>query len=215
MIILEGTYSDQKDTNGKYLNPDHIEELNKYVQSLDSNVKEFSGLLEVNNGILGNDDITIIHSRSVAEDVSVLNNGNSYSGTLNVLNGKVTDQITFKGKSLVSSAELTAKAFSQGILGQYGGKLVAIALLLFAFSTAITWCYYGDRSTAYIFGEKGVVWYRNFYVLCFILAAVIDTTVVWNIAYVVVALVSIPNLIAMFALRKEMKLLSDNFIINK
>ena len=215
MIILEGTYNDQKDTNGKYLNPDHIDELNKYVQSIDSNVKEFSGLLEVNNGILINDDITIIHSRSVAEDVSVTNNGNFYSGTLNVLNGKVTDQITFKGKSLVSSAELTAKAFSQGILGQYGGKLVAIALLLFAFSTSITWCYYGDRSTAYIFGEKGVVWYRNFYVLCFILAAVIDTTVVWNIAYVVVALVSIPNLIAMFALRKEMKLLSDNFVINK
>ena len=113
---------------------------------------------------------------------------------------------------MVSSAELTAKAFSNGILGDYGGKLVAIALLLFAFSTAITWCYYGDRSTAYIFGEKGVVWYRNFYVLCFILAAVIDTTVVWNIAYVVVALVSIPNLIAMFVLRKEMKLLSDEFI---
>ena len=62
MIILEGTYSDQKDTNGKYLNPDHIEELNKYVQSLDSNVKEFSGLLEVNNGILGNEDIlSLIH----------------------------------------------------------------------------------------------------------------------------------------------------------
>ena len=91
--------------------------------------------------------------------------------------------------------------------------LVAIALLLFAFSTSITWCYYGDRSTAYIFGEKGVVWYRNFYVLCFILAAVIDTTVVWNIAYVVVALVSIPNLIAMFVLRKEMKKLSDEFNI--
>ena len=215
MIIVEGIYSDQKDTNGKYINPDDIDELNKYVQSIDSNVKEFSGLLEVNNGILINDDITIIHSRSVAEDVSVTNNGNFYSGTLNVLNGKVTDQITFRGKSLVSSAELTAKAFSQGILGQYGGKLVAIALLLFAFSTSITWCYYGDRSTAYIFGEKGVVWYRNFYVLCFILAAVIDTTVVWNIAYVVVALVSIPNLIAMFALRKEMKLLSDNFVVNK
>ena len=131
---------------------------------------------------------------------------------MTALNGKVgMDDVTIKGKSLVSSAELTAKAFSQGILGQYGGKLVAIALLLFAFSTSITWCYYGDRSTAYIFGEKGVIWYRNFYVLCFILAAVIDTTVVWNIAYVVVALVSIPNLIAMFFLRKEMKLLSDEF----
>ena len=125
--------------------------------------------------------------------------------------GKITESVKVDGKSLVSSAELTAKAFSQGVMGDYGGKLVAIALLLFAFSTAITWCYYGDRSTAYIFGEKGVVWYRNFYVLCFILAAVIDTTVVWNIAFVVVALVSIPNLIAMFVLRKEMKLLSDDF----
>ena len=106
----------------------------------------------------------------------------------------------------------SVKAFSQGIFGDFGGKLVAIALLLFAFSTAITWCYYGDRSTAYIFGEKGVFWYRNFYVLCFILAAVIDTTIVWNIAYVVVALVSIPNLIALFVLSREMKDLTNEFI---
>ena len=53
---------------------------------------------------------------------------------------------------------------------------------------------------------------QKFLCFMFILAAVIDTTVVWNIAYVVVALVSIPNLIAMFVLRKEMKLLSDEFI---
>ena len=121
-------------------------------------------------------------------------------------------EIVIEGKSLVSSAELTARAFSQGVMGAYGGKLVAIALLLFAFSTAITWCYYGDRSTAYSFGEKGVFWYRNFYVLCFILAAVIDTTIVWNIAYVVVALVSIPNLIALFVLRKEMRQLTNEFV---
>ena len=216
MIVLEGIYSDEKNIDGSYIYPGHISELTKYVQNLESNVKEYSGILDINNGIFNSENITIIHSRSIAEDVVVSNNSSSqselYSGTLTVLNGKVgMDDVTIKGKSLVSSAELTAKAFSQGILGQYGGKLVAIALLLFAFSTAITWCYYGDRSTAYIFGEKGVVWYRNFYVLCFILAAVIDTTVVWNIAYVVVALVSIPNLIAMFVLRKEMKLLSDDF----
>ena len=123
-----------------------------------------------------------------------------------------SESVILEGKSLVSSAELTAKAFSQGVFGEYGGKLVAIALLLFAFSTAITWCYYGDRSTAYIFGERGVFWYRNFYVLCFILAAVIDTTIVWNIAYVVVALVSIPNLIALFVLRNEMKDLTNEFV---
>jgi AGCS family alanine or glycine:cation symporter len=161
-----------------------------------------------------NTNITVLHSRSIAENVVVKNNSdkNLYSGSLNVLNGKVIEPVLIEGKSLVSSAELTAKAFSQGTFGDYGGKLVAIALLLFAFSTAITWCYYGDRSTAYIFGERGVFWYRNFYVLCFILAAIIDTTIVWNIAYVVVALVSIPNLIALFVLRNEMKNLTNEFI---
>ena len=216
MIVLEGVYSDKKNKDGTYLYPNDINELTKYVQNLNSDVKEFSGNLNVVNGTLTDKNITVIHSRSIAENIVITdsNSSNLYSGTINVLSGKMSmDDIVIHGKSLVSSAELTAKAFSQGILGQYGGKLVAIALLLFAFSTSITWCYYGDRSTAYIFGEKGVVWYRNFYVLCFVLAAVIDTTVVWNIAYVVVALVSIPNLIAMFVLRKEMKKLSDDFNI--
>ena len=217
MVVLEGIYSDEKTVDGSYIYPDHIYELTNYVQSIGSIVKAFSGLLEIEDGKLISNNVTVIHSRSIAEDITISNTNNIndglFSGKVNVLNGKVTDQVSISGKSLVSSAELTAKAFSQGILGQYGGKLVAIALLLFAFSTSITWCYYGDRSTAYIFGEKGVVWYRNFYVLCFVLAAVIDTTVVWNIAYVVVALVSIPNLIAMFVLRKEMKSLSDNFQI--
>ena len=219
MVILEGIYSDQKNPDGSYVYPDHIVELTKYVQSMNSEVSEFSGLISIVDGRLISSNITVINARSIAESIIVTtkNNDNDkpnnlYTGNINVIDGKIVEPLIFKGKSLVSSAELTAKAFSQGILGQFGGKLVAIALLLFAFSTAITWCYYGDRSTAYIFGEKGVFWYRNFYVICFVLAAVIDTTVVWNIAYVVVALVSIPNLIALFVLRKEMKNLSDSFL---
>ena len=216
MVILEGTYSDQENIDGTYIYPDHMNQLTRYVQSIESDVNEFSGIINIEDGKLLNTNITVLHSRSIAENVVVKNNSdkNLYSGSLNVLNGKVIEPVLIEGKSLVSSAELTAKAFSQGSFGEYGGKLVAIALLLFAFSTAITWCYYGDRSTAYIFGEKGVFWYRNFYVLCFILAAVIDTTIVWNIAYVVVALVSIPNLIALFVLRKEMKNLTNEFINN-
>jgi AGCS family alanine or glycine:cation symporter len=214
MIILDGIYSDTKDATGNYLYPDHIAELTNYVQSLDSNVSEYSGLIEVSEGVIDNSDITVLHARSIAENVVVTDNNNVYTGTLNVVNGRVSESVSFNGKSLVSSAELTAKAFSQGLLGDLGGKLVAIALLLFAFSTAITWCYYGDRSTAYIFGEKGVFWYRNFYVLCFVLAAVIDTTIVWNIAYVVVALVSIPNLIALFVLRNDLKEEVDNYSVN-
>ena len=213
MVILEGTYSDEENNDGTYKYPDHMSQLTNYVQSLNSDVNEFSGTIEVIDGKLTDTEITVLHSRSIAENIVIKDGNNLYSGELNISQGKITEAVVVEGKSLVSSAELTAKAFSQGTFGEYGGKLVAISLLLFAFSTAITWCYYGDRSTAYIFGEKAVFWYRNFYVLCFVLAAVIDTTVVWNIAYVVVALVSIPNLIAMFVLRKEMKSLSDNFDI--
>ena len=215
MVILDGTYSDTENVDGTYLYPNDMNQLTRYVQSIDSDVSEFSGVLEIQEGQLMSSDITVLHSRSIAENILVKDNVEKilYTGSVTVIDGKVKEPVTFEGKSLVSSAELTAKAFSQGIFGQYGGKLVAIALLLFAFSTAITWCYYGDRSTAYIFGERGVFWYRNFYVLCFILAAVIDTTIVWNIAYVVVALVSIPNLIALFVLRNEMKDLTKEFII--
>jgi AGCS family alanine or glycine:cation symporter len=213
MVILDGIYSDEKNSDGSYVYPNHISELTNYVQSIESDVKEYNGTISIEDGRIDNTNITILHSRSIAEDVEVLNTDKYiYSGSLNIVDGKILEPVTLRGKSLVSSAELTAKAFSQGIFGDYGGKLVAIALLLFAFSTAITWCYYGDRSTAYIFGERGVFWYRNFYVLCFILAAVIDTTIVWNIAYVVVALVSIPNLIALFVLRNEMKDLTNEFI---
>ena len=213
MVILDGVYSDEKNSDGSYVYPDHISKLTNYVQSIESNVKEYNGTISIEDGRIYDSNITILHSRSIAEDIEVLNaDKNIYSGSLNIVDGKILEPVTLRGKSLVSSAELTAKAFSQGIFGEYGGKLVAIALLLFAFSTAITWCYYGDRSTAYIFGERGVFWYRNFYVLCFILAAVIDTTIVWNIAYVVVALVSIPNLIALFVLRNEMKDLTNEFI---
>jgi AGCS family alanine or glycine:cation symporter len=215
MVILDGTYSDTENVDGTYLYPNDMNQLTRYVQSIDSDVSEFSGILEIQEGQLMSSDITVLHSRSIAENILVKDNVEKilYTGSVTVIDGKVKEPVIFEGKSLVSSAELTAKAFSQGIFGQYGGKLVAIALLLFAFSTAITWCYYGDRSTAYIFGERGVFWYRNFYVLCFILAAVIDTTIVWNIAYVVVALVSIPNLIALFVLRNEMKDLTKEFII--
>ena len=211
MVILEGTYSDEENNDGTYKYPDHMSQLTNYVQSLNSDVNEFSGTIEVIDGNLIDTEITVLHSRSIAENIVIKDGDNLYTGELNISQGKITETVVVEGKSLVSSAELTAKAFSQGTFGEYGGKLVAISLLLFAFSTAITWCYYGDRSTAYIFGEKAVFWYRNFYVLCFVLAAVIDTTIVWNIAYVSVALVSIPNLIALFFLRKEVKELSDEY----
>ena len=214
MAIFEGNYSES--------NTNDVEELGKYILDArkftndTTSVKNFSGNLSIDNGEIQQADVTIFHNNSIAEDVTFYKNGELFKGALEILNGEIKDSsITVNGKSLIHSAELTSKAFGSGVLGKYGEYIVAIGLLLFAFSTAIAWSYYGDRSTAYIFGENAVPWYRMIYVICFVAAAIIDTTVVWNIAYVVVALVTIPNLFALFILRKEMKEQVTSYVIEK
>ncbi len=204
MVFIDGSYSENIESE--------LNELARFVQNESSTIVRFSGEIKVTNGEMIPSGFTLIHKRSIAENVLIYDDQDLlFNGTFYVSDGFLEDRLRFRGLSLIDSAELTAKAFSQGVLGESGGKLVAIALLLFAFSTAIAWCYYGDRSTAYIFGERGVFWYRNIYVVFFMLAAVIDTEIVWNIAYVSVTLVAIPNLIALFVLRKEMYSLSNEF----
>jgi AGCS family alanine or glycine:cation symporter len=214
MAIFAGEYNES--------NENDVEELGKYILDArkftnnTTEVKNFSGSLIVEEGQVLQQEITIFHNNSIAEDVTFYKNGKTFSGNMEITNGEIKDSsIVVEGKSLIHSAELTSKAFGSGVLGNYGEYIVAIGLLLFAFSTAIAWSYYGDRSTAYIFGEGAVSWYRLIYVVCFIAAAVIDTTVVWNIAYVVVALVTIPNLLALFVLRKEMKDQVTGYVIKK
>ena len=214
MAIFAGEYTES--------NSKDVEELGKYIldarkfTSNTTSVENYSGILTITKGQLQQKEVTVFHNNSIAEDVTFYQNGNLFEGPLEIVNGEIKDSsIVVEGKSLIHSAELTSKAFGSGVLGKYGEYIVAIGLLLFAFSTAIAWSYYGDRSTAYIFGENAVPWYRLIYVACFIAAAIIDTTVVWNIAYVVVALVTIPNLFALFILRKEMKEQVTTYVIEK
>ena len=214
MAIFEGSYAEN--------NSKDVEELGKYIldarnfTSDTTNVENFTGNLDLIDGQMQKQNVTVFHNNSIAEDVVFYQGAEPVSGLLEISDGKIADSsVRVEGKSLIHSAELTSKAFGSGVLGIYGEYIVAIGLLLFAFSTAIAWSYYGDRSTAYIFGEGAVPWYRMIYVVCFIAAAVVDTTVIWNIAYVVVALVTIPNLIALFVLRKEMKEQVDSYVMEK
>ena len=219
VILSSGAWSEKHQNNfdktsttfvsGSYseTSVDDINELRYFINNLDSEVKLFTGTLQVSDGVIAksiNDAVTILHKKSIAEGVVVYTNNpisestDRYDGSLIIDKGVVkTNGINLSGKSLVHSAELTAVAFKSGVLGVYGGYIVAIGLLLFAFSTAIAWSYYGDRSAAYVFGEKSVVWYRLVYVGCFFIAAIIDTEVVWNLAYIIGPLVTIPNVIAL------------------
>jgi len=173
----------------------------------EKDIPEFSGELAITNGEITN-DITIINARSIAEDVKVYKNEQLYTGTIPVEEGKVQDilsEYSFRGKSLMHSAPLTTEAFKRSFFGEWGKYIVSIGLLLFAFSTAISWSYYGGRSVTYLFGTKYVVYYRIIYVVAFFFASFTDTTIIWTLSGITIAFMAVPNLIGILMLRKDMK----------
>jgi AGCS family alanine or glycine:cation symporter len=165
----------------------------------------FTGKLHVNNGEIEN-NLSIIHSRSLAENVKVEYNEKLFTGDIEVKNGDILDQkYTFTGESLLNSAPLTIEAFKRSYFGSYGEYIITIGLLLFAFSTAIAWSYYGGRAVTYLFGVKYVIWYRIIYVIGFFIASFTDTTIVWTFSGIAIAFMTLPNLFGILMLHKDMK----------
>ena len=196
LIFLDKVYIEDKEED--------IKDLFNYLNG-NSGISMYSGKIDVIDGKHSN-EISILHARSLAEDILFYNNDEEvFNGTLNVVDGKLQNDLIVKGKSLVHSAPLTAIAFDRGFFGNYGNYIVSIGLLLFAFSTAISWSYYGDRAMTFLFGAGSVVYYRVIYVIGFFVASFADTTVIWNVSLITIALMTVPNLIGLLWLRKEVK----------
>ena len=205
MCYLDGVYSDT--------NQEDIKTLQEYILSC-SGPLTYSGQEEVIDGLLTNSNITLMHNRSVSENVIYEQDGVPYTGTIDLKEGKLeTGNIGVTGNSLLLGADLTGKAFSRSVFGEFGQYIVAIGLLLFAFSTAIAWSYYGDRATVHLFGEGWILYYRIIYVGAFFTAAIIDTKIVWDIATVIGPIATVPNLLAILFLRKEIKKLDSEYVI--
>ena len=199
MEFVQGHYSDA--------DPAHKEALFRHLSFSmeDDLVKVFDGVIKVVDGVSLGGDFTILHNRSLAEDVRYYEGDSLFTGELIIANGNLTNELTVKGKSLIHSVELTTLAFTRGAFGDYGKYIVSIGLVLFAFSTAVAWSYYGDRAMTYLFGVKSVLPYRLLYVLGFFVAAIADTSLVWLVSAITIAFMTIPNLFAIVMLRKEMK----------
>ena len=164
-------------------------------------------------GQIASEEVTLLAARSIAEEVQVLHkDGNPFTGSLDVLQGQLQTEVVVQGKSLLHSSRLTIEAFMQGYLGSYGQYIVAIGLLLFAFSTSISWSYYGDRAVVYLVGQKGVVPFRMLYVVGFWMASFQDTVLIWNLAAVSVVLMTLPNLLGLLLLHREVKHMTKNYV---
>ena len=205
LVILEGTYSEQVEADRETL-------FDYLVNGNDNAVTRFTGTVDIVSGLPDRSDFTVLHARSIAEGVAYFQNGELYTGPVSITNGLPDDStITLRGKSRIHSAALTTMAFTYGIAGQFGQYIVSLSLVLFAFSTAIAWSYYGDRAIIYLVGFKYVQVYRIVYCMAFFIAAFTDTTIVWNFSAVAIVVMTLPNLFGIMMMRKNMKQHVDNY----
>jgi AGCS family alanine or glycine:cation symporter len=99
-----------------------------------------------------------------------------------------------------TGAALTTQAFSHGLPGTWGGIIVSIGILLFAFSTILGWEYYGERCAEYLFGPKVNNIYRILWIPFIVLGAVGGLEPIWDLADTMNGLMAIPNLIGIVGL---------------
>ncbi len=199
MRFVAGVYSEDSSAD--------VEELFAFLNGDASNASAYSGPVQLQSGEVQNESaFTLLHARSFAENVLFTRNEELVSGVVEVSDGQLVDtEIEVIGDSLLHSVPLTTEAYTRGFFGDYGQYIVSIGLMLFAFSTAIAWSYYGDRAMIYLFGPKSVLPYRIVYVLGFFYAALADTTIVWNVSLITIVLMTVPNLVGILLMHKEMR----------
>lgn len=128
------------------------------------------------------------------------------SGMINLETGVVNEG--------VSDATLISKAFG-GVYGQAGEWFVAIAMLLFAFTTVLGWSQYGSKAVEYLFGVKGVKVYKVIFVLMIVSGAVMTSSLAWDISDTFNGLMMVPNLIAVLLLSPLVFKITRNYIDRK
>lgn len=112
-------------------------------------------------------------------------------------------------------SELIAAAFATVFGQKFASVFVALALMLFAFTTVLGWSLYGSRCAQYLFGLKFAKWYKVVFILVIVLGAVASLDVVWDIADTFNGLMAIPNFIALFALSGVVAKLTKEYFFSK
>lgn len=107
--------------------------------------------------------------------------------------------VKLRGYFCQTGAVLTSSAFEH-TLGFWGKLIVIIGIVLFGYSTSITWSYYGDRAVTFLFGTRAVTPYRILFVIMNFLGALVTLNVVWTIADIFNALMILPNVLSLWLL---------------
>lgn len=112
-------------------------------------------------------------------------------------------------------SELITAAFATMFGQKFASVFVALALMLFAFTTILGWSLYGSRCVQYLFGLKVSKAYQVLFIIVVVVGAVASLDVVWDIADTFNGLMAIPNFIALFALSGVVAKLTKEYFFDK
>ena len=104
------------------------------------------------------------------------------------------------GNSAMATTAMNSQALGTVFTNQGGSLIIAVGIVLFAFSTVLGWALYGARACEFVFGTKVLKLYQAIFVIVVFVGAVMDLSLVWDIADTLNGLMAIPNLIGVLAL---------------
>ncbi len=112
-----------------------------------------------------------------------------------------------------SDATLVADAFNSVFsFGNIGGKFVAVAMFLFAFTTVLGWSHYGAKAWEYLFGTKSTTVFKILHIITIFFGAVLTSSLAWDISDTFNGLMMIPNLIGVVILAPTVVKITNNYV---
>lgn len=193
--VIAGDYSTRTDA------------LHKHMIEADK-LPSFTGDIFVEEGKVTNSDITLLHERSLAEGITLHKGDQLFTGIISVDQGRIIvidGEVIIKGESILKDADLGLYTFNNNPWGDITSFLMILCFLLFAFSTVISYSYFGDRALVYLGGEKYLLGYRILFVSAVFLGSIVKATIIWKAAVLSLAMMAIPNSIGLILMRKDIK----------
>ena len=118
------------------------------------------------------------------------------------------------GGVALTKANVVSTVFTM-YFGKLGGAFVAIAIMLFAYSTVLGWSHYGCKACEYLFGTKSTIVYRVIFVIATFGGAVMGENLAWDIADTLNGMMMIPNLIGVIVLSPLVYKITKNYVDRK
>lgn len=128
-----------------------------------------------------------------------------------VLSSGLVDLETGAVLSESSGSALVGEAFAT-IFGSLGPMFIALAILLFAFSTVLGWSHYGSKAWEYLFGTKSTIAYKIVFVVIIFIGATMNLSLAWDLSDTFNGLMAMPNLIGVLCLSPLVMKITKNYV---